>query len=83
MSSMPAGPVFYAYGLCPLCLRALLFMPTGPRSIVLFLCAILTVLPHDMLSLLSLNIARHLDSYPNLFSFDSAQLAIGQIGLGP
>ena len=56
MSFAPAGPVFYTYGPSPNCLVS---------------CAILTVLSHDMLSLLSLNIARHLDSYPNSFSLDN------------
>ena len=70
-----------ATGPFSLCLRALFvyvfyayepssFMPTGPRPILLFLYAILNVSPHDMLSLLSLNIARHLDSYPNSLLLD-------------
>ena len=44
--------VFYACGPCVLRLRALSFIPMGPCPICWF-CAVLTVSPHDILSLLS------------------------------
>ena len=55
----------------PFCLS---FMPMGPRPILLFLYAILNVSPHDLLSLLSLNIARHLDSSKFVFYLDKLVL---------
>ena len=59
---MLAGPftlclqalLVYAYNLCLLCLQALSFMPTGPRSFTVFICCI-DCIADDMLSLLSRN----------------------------
>ena len=56
LSFMPTGPFIYAY---------------GPSLVIVFLYAILTVSPMICYPLLSLNIARHLDSYPNSFLLDN------------
>ena len=59
-------------------------MPMGPRPILLFLDATLNVSPHDLLSLLSLNIAHHLDASKLVFLFDMTNtFCLGSLSAPP
>ena len=59
------------------------FKPVGPWPVYCLSCAILNVSLHDLLFLLSLNIARHLDSSKFVFYLDMSIFCLGSLSAPP